>query len=161
MIISPVGAAGTLTKAKVKKIAKKQATIVVDEVSNAYELRRSGAFEPNTTVGSNLDDPASLVASLPLDPGSYVASSTFTVTHFGANTVSCALRAGQDSDDGSAYASDTGQKLQAVAMTVAHTFTGPGAVELRCDDLTPADDTDIFSVEITAIEAAGLTQIAA
>jgi hypothetical protein len=149
LFISPaVGGPKFVTGKKVvKTIAKKTQGTVQQTSSN----------KPLTTPSFDLNAPSSLIASLPLTKGSYMVSTTATVSRLSTGiVVNCELRVGNKVDKTSLYAGGVQTTLD--LALAAGGFVGPGgSAQLRCADGAGSDDAAVNNIEISALKVPKLT----
>jgi hypothetical protein len=137
LAVSPaIGGLKFVTGKKVNKTIKKQ--------TNATELRITGNHEAGTIAS-----PA-LIGSLPLQPGSYVVSSTFRIQYAANQVVNCTLAVGGASDLAATFS--TAFATDNAALSVTTTLASPGAAELRCGKGMAGTEGTIKSAEITALK---------
>jgi hypothetical protein len=148
LFISPaIGGPKFVTGKKVvKTIAKKTQGTVQQTSSN----------KPLTTTSFDLNAPSSLIASLPLTKGSYMVSTTATVSRISPGiVVNCELRVGNKVDKTSLYQSD--QSTEDMTLAAGGFVAAGGSVQLRCADGAGTNDAAVNNIEISALKVPKLT----
>jgi len=142
LAISPaIGGLNFVTGKKVNKTIRKK--------TNATELRITGSHEANPG-GVDVSPPGALIGSLPLQPGSYVITSTFRIQYAANQVVHCQLAAGSASDTADTLSNALGSDNAALSVTT--TLVSPTAAQLRCAKGNAALEGTIKSAEITALK---------
>jgi hypothetical protein len=134
VLAAPGGAAGTLTKAKVKKIAKKVANKVVD-AENAIVASDFPDADPGPGTTGFTYGPTTTIASLTVPAGNWAYHTDFLISrNSGGLVVGCRLLSGATIvDQTNSFEGDT-QSVETVSMQGASAFPNGGTIEVRCDD---------------------------
>jgi hypothetical protein len=144
-------------KKKVIKIASQQATSLLNAAVGGAAVTDTDVRDLNSP---NLDAPSAVIATLPLQAGSYIAGATFEAQKAEVGVfVECALRNG--GDQGPAIRSTQGESSEMGSVSLA--TNGPGTVELRCTDTTTgfASGGAVADSTVWAIEVPTLTETTA
>ena len=149
LFISPaIGGPKFVTGKKVvKTIAKKTQGTVQQTTSN----------KTLTTPSFDLNAPSALIASVPLTKGSYMVSTTATVTRLtGGLVVNCELRVGNKVDKTSLFAGGVQTTLD-MALAAGGFVPAGGSAQLRCVDGAGAGNGAVNNIEISALKVPKLT----
>jgi hypothetical protein len=170
----------SVSKKKVKKIARKQAekffNANIGKASVAHAATADSANTANTANTANaanaafstfhdggIDMPSSVgtIGTLNIPKaGSYVINAklwALDVSATNATSGECTLSAGADSDTTKFDAlGNSTDDTESVALQLVHTFSAPGSVVLACTD-NGIGDMQAFDTKITAVQVAELT----
>ncbi|MBM3666591.1 MAG: hypothetical protein FJW90_03770 [Actinobacteria bacterium] len=144
LMISPaIGGPKFVTGQKVVKTIQKKTQGRSIQVTGSKDLA-AGGFDFN--------NPGTLVASLSLAQGSYMISSTATVTRTSGLTVQCRLTAGSKVDKTSLFSTGAGTTTEDMALGVAAFVPAGGTAQLRCADGSAGSDGKIDNAEIQTLK---------
>ncbi|MGZ5310955.1 MAG: hypothetical protein ACXWZK_04410 [Solirubrobacterales bacterium] len=147
-ISSAIGGPKFVTGKKVVKTITKKTQGTVQQVQSEKIL---------TTPSFDLNAPTALIASLPLSQGSYMVSTTATVSRNSAGlVVNCELRAGSKIDKTSLFINGAQSTLDMALATGGFVPKG-GSAQLRCVDGAGADTGRLNNIEISALKVPKLT----
>jgi hypothetical protein len=157
VLAAPGGAAGTLTRAKVKKIATRVANKVVD-AENAIVSKNFADGDIPGNSGFDLNNPNTIMGSLSVPAGNWAFHADFEIARINTGIiVICEMRAGTDTDSATTWIPGS-QTQTSVSLQTTAAFPSGGTVDVRCDDGTAATtDADFSGLEIVAIEGSTLT----
>ncbi|MGZ5361687.1 MAG: hypothetical protein ACXWZW_08760 [Solirubrobacterales bacterium] len=149
LFISPaIGGPKFVTGKKVVKTITKKTQGTVQQVQSEKIL---------TTPSFDLNAPTALIASLPLSQGSYMVSTTATVSRNSAGlVVNCELRAGSKIDKTSLFINGAQSTLDMALATRGFVPKG-GSAQLRCVDGAGAGTGRLNNIEISALKVPKLT----
>jgi hypothetical protein len=152
MVVSPVGAAAPVTKAKVKKIANK----VVD-AENAIVSRSFAGGDVPGTMGFTYG-PSTVIGSLNVPAGNWVFHADFEIARVSTGIiVGCRMLAGGTTDAATTWVGGS-QTQTSVSLQRTAAYPSGGTVEVRCDDGTaPTTEANFSGLEIIAMEGSTLT----
>lgn len=156
LLLSPAGAAAPLTKAKAKKIAKKEANKVVD-AENAIISQSFADGNVPGTPGFTYDN-TTIMGTLTVPAGNWYFHADFQVSRSSSGIiVGCRMNAGGTTDHSGAWVGSS-QTTTSVSLQRTASYPSGGTVDVRCDDGTAATTEASFAgLEIVAIEGSSLS----
>lgn len=144
LMISPaIGGPKFVTAQKVVKTIQKKTQGQSLQVTGTKDL---------TVASFDFNSPGTLVASLAVPQGSYMFSSTATVTRTSGLVVQCRLTAGSKLDRTSLFSAGGGTTTEDMALGVSAFVPAGGTVQLRCADGTAVSDGKVDNAEIQALK---------
>jgi hypothetical protein len=158
------------SKAQVKKVARQMATQRVNALApgiaqaavSADNASAEGVFRAFNQAGGTVPTGLASIGDLNVPAGSYAIFAKVNIFDSSDIRTQCFLTAGGSTDVGGEVSEQHSGSLDgqgAIALALAHTFTGSGTIDVACDDFGDADDWEFL--QILAVRQPSATSSAA